>query len=146
MGQESSQLDNLKPARISDLQEVTKFSPAEIRDWYHEFIRMCPDGYITVADFRRLYTNLFPAGDVISFTQHVFRTFDSSADGRIDLRELLCALCVTSRGTVEEKLEWAFALYDVEEYGLISKSDMLEIVKVSSSVNAEISEIFRLYS
>jgi len=37
-------------------------------------------------------------------------------------------LSVLARGTVEEKLEWAFGLYDINGDGVICREEMLNIV------------------
>ena len=66
---------------------------------------------MTADSFKKIYIKCFPAGNVSEFCDHVFRTFDTDKNGFIDFKEFLLAIDVTSRGTPEQKLEWAFRYF-----------------------------------
>ena len=142
-------LAKLRPAELDYFHRCTNFSNAEIgsfyslsvrlrehafvalEEWYKCFHKDCPTGQLTYDDFKKIYAQFFPAGDSSDFAEHVFRRFDTDRNQQISFREFLTALSITSKGKLEDKLDWAFGLYDTNEDGFITKDEMLHIVTVS---------------
>ena len=125
MGKHHSKLN---PDMMDKLRSATLFSDAEIMEWHRGFLKDFPKGIMTRKELKRMYGSIFSYGDATMFAEHVFATFDSNGDGSIDFRELLYAMNITTRGTIEDKLEWAFNMYDLDGDGFITKREMLEIV------------------
>ena len=102
---------SLSKKKLDFLKAHTRYDENTINDWYKGFIQDCPNGQLTPAKFVNMFQMFFPSGNAEQFCDHVFRTFDTDKNGYIDFKEFLLAIDVTSAGTAEEKLKWAFRLY-----------------------------------
>jgi Ca2+-binding EF-hand superfamily protein len=55
---------------------------------------------------------MFPAGNTAVFNANLFRSMDCDRNGYVDFPEYMISMSVMSDGTLEEKLNLAFAMYD----------------------------------
>jgi len=125
MGKSNSKLS---ADELTELLQCTHFDKKELQQWYKGFIRDCPTGLLDRTEFQRIYKQFFPFGDPSTFSDFVFNVFDTNKNGKIEFKEFIVALSITSRGEVEEKLHWAFKLYDLNDDGHISRDEMCKIV------------------
>ncbi|KAL3871806.1 hypothetical protein ACJMK2_039778 [Sinanodonta woodiana] len=92
-------------------------------------LRLCKDVALDMSEeFQEIYKQFFPHGNPSKFAAFVFNIFDINKDGFISFKEFICALSITSRGSLDEKLDWAFSLYDLDNDGYITKNEMVNIV------------------
>jgi len=132
MGHKSTKMEHgLSQADLNFLVKNTNRSKKEIKEWYKGFLEDCPSGELSKEHLVEIYSQIFPGGNSEKFAEHVFGTFDTDRSGTIDFREFMLALHVTSCGTPEEKIRWAFRMYDIDGNGMI---DITELKRTLSAV------------
>jgi len=121
------QVVRYKPEGLEALCKSTKFSKKELQIMYRGFKQECPTGIVNEDTFKSIYAQFFPQ-DSSAYAHYVFKTFDTEGKGTISFEDFVMGLSVLSRGTLHEKLQWAFSLYDINGDGIITKDEMLDIV------------------
>ena len=58
------------PKHCSDNNNFS-VTPEEIKHWYEGFMKDCPTGKLTRAEFSKIYNQFFPTGDPSAFAQYV---------------------------------------------------------------------------
>ncbi|XP_057341247.1 Kv channel-interacting protein 1-like [Microplitis mediator] len=116
------------PEQLATLAATTRFTRKEIQLIYRGFKQECPTGLVDEQGFKQIFSQFFPQGDASQYAHYVFNTMKRKHAGKISFEEFLAILSKVSRGSVEEKLQWVFGLYDLDGDGLISKEEMLDVV------------------
>ncbi|KAK1332822.1 hypothetical protein QTO34_006353 [Cnephaeus nilssonii] len=139
-----------QPEGLEQLQAQTKFTKMELQSLYRGFknreesgwglgvaeaaegdllLQECPSGLVDEDTFKLIYAQFFPQGDATTYAHFLFNAFDADGNGAICFEDFVVGLSILLRGTVQEKLKWAFNLYDINKDGYITKEEMLAIMK-----------------
>jgi len=94
---------------------------------FKQFKKESPEGTIGKEEFKDVMQQM---GVVDDFLQNlIFNVFDDNKDGTINFQEFVTALSVMTRGDPQEKLEFAFSMYDLDGNGFIDKQEMTQIME-----------------
>ncbi|CAH2299900.1 Kv channel-interacting 4 isoform X4 [Pelobates cultripes] len=118
-----------RPEALELLEAQTKFTKKELQVLYRGFKNECPSGIVTEETFKDIYAQFFPQGDASTYAHFLFNAFDTDHNGSVSFEDFVMGLSTLLRGTVNEKLNWAFNLYDINKDGYITKEEMLDIMK-----------------
>ncbi|XP_025928766.1 Kv channel-interacting protein 4 isoform X2 [Apteryx rowi] len=118
-----------RPEALELLEAQSKFTKKELQILYRGFKNECPSGVVNEDTFKEIYSQFFPQGDSTTYAHFLFNAFDTDHNGSVSFEDFVMGLSILLRGTVQEKLNWAFNLYDINKDGYITKEEMLDIMK-----------------
>uniref|UniRef100_A0AC34FWD3 EF-hand domain-containing protein n=1 Tax=Panagrolaimus sp. ES5 TaxID=591445 RepID=A0AC34FWD3_9BILA len=118
-----------RPKSLAAVCEMTKFSKREVQIIYRSFKQGCPNGIVSLKYFQEILSQFFPRGNPKRYAEYVFKTFDRDGDHQINFEEFVTGLSVITRGTMDEKIEWIFCLYDVNDRGIIGHAELLLVTQ-----------------
>ncbi|KAK7915829.1 hypothetical protein WMY93_011590 [Mugilogobius chulae] len=118
-----------RPEGLEQLEAQTNFTKQELQILYRGFKNECPSGVVNEETFKHIYAQFFPHGDASMYAHYLFNAFDTTNNGSIKFKDFVMGLSILLRGTLQEKLEWTFHLYDINRDGYINREEMTEIVR-----------------
>ncbi|XP_030643895.1 Kv channel-interacting protein 4 [Chanos chanos] len=118
-----------RPETLECLQARSRFDRTELQILYRGFKTECPNGHLNEETFKNVFSLFFPQGDATRYAHFLFSAFDTNQSGSVTFEDFVMGLSVVLRGSVEEKLNWTFKLYDINKDGLITKEEMLDMMK-----------------
>jgi len=126
------QLSQTSLVRVRQLTRLQEFSAQEVCDIFAE--QSTKDGFLTFEEFHAAARLIVQCGGgceneadkqaVEKLYGALFRAFDANDDGTVSYEELLSGILVLCGGTRDDKVKTAFALFDRDGTGSISKSEM----------------------
>ncbi|XP_066292843.1 frequenin-1-like [Branchiostoma lanceolatum] len=118
---------------IAQLARKTNFNEKEVRQWQSLFLKDCPDGLLSEDKFVTFYCAFFESvndEEKVSLARQIFRTFDQDGNGQVDFPEFLRGMSALLRGTTAQRLRWAFSMYDIDNNGVLSRPELLNVLKL----------------
>lgn len=125
-----------KPESIETYLQTTLFSRRELQAMYRGFKQSCPNGVVREETFKAMFSLFFPkTSETDDYASLVYHTIDrrsllstSQTMNVVTFTGLVVTLSVLARGTVQDKLRWAFRLYDYDGDGVLSLSDLTRVL------------------
>ncbi|XP_059206835.1 Kv channel-interacting protein 2-like [Centropristis striata] len=117
-----------RPEGLDRLVQQTNFSKKELQVLYRGFKNECPSGVVNEETFKTIYAHFFPHGDSTMYAHFLFEAFDTQNNGTVSFEDFVASLSIILRGSITDKLNWAFNLYDLNKDGCITREEMTNIM------------------
>ncbi|XP_048865666.1 Kv channel-interacting protein 2 [Brienomyrus brachyistius] len=118
-----------RPEDLDKLQELTRFTKKELQVLYRGFKNECPSGVVNEDTFKLIYSQFFPQGDSSTYAHFLFEAFDTNKNGCVSFEDFVTGLSIILRGSINDRLSWAFNLYDLDKDGCITKEEMMYVMR-----------------
>ncbi|KAM0752544.1 calcium/calmodulin-dependent protein phosphatase [Meredithblackwellia eburnea MCA 4105] len=113
---------------LEEMEKTTNFSGPEIQRLKKRFMKLDQDnnGEIDKAEFLQI-----PQIANNPLASRMIAIFDENGGGTVDFQEFVAGLSAfSSRGGREEKLKFAFKVYDMDRDGYISNGELFLVLKM----------------
>lgn len=117
---------DLRGHAVKDIMGKRKLTPELIKQVYQRFVELDVDerGFVSFEDFCFILRRA--ENDTM---RRAFNVFDTERIGEIDLRLFIVGLSMYTTSTTEEKLRFAFMMFDEEQREEVTYSDVAQLFK-----------------
>jgi len=125
---------NQRKTALEDFAKEYNIKPESIKKAYKRFQETDVDhsGLIDYAEFCEIL-QVDPAPQV----EKLFQMFDRDRSGQIDVKEFMIGLSNFTGAGKEEKLKFAFMVFDEDGNGVITKQELLKILKANHMASSD---------
>jgi len=123
--------EELEIIKVIQRQDWNSFDIPTLKACHNQFMRFAEDrkhGILTRGTFKQLLASVDVTNPHV--VESLFRFFDPNHDGRIDFVELVEGLNLWCTGTRFARLDRFFRVFDLDESGFISRSEIRTLLKV----------------
>mmetsp|Transcript_90731 Transcript_90731/g.189659 ORF Transcript_90731/g.189659 Transcript_90731/m.189659 type:complete len:177 (+) Transcript_90731:58-588(+) len=121
-------MGNQESLTREDIHSIANFNQKDITRLYNRFRSLDSDASGQLDASEILGVAELTENPLV---QRVISVFDKDNNGTVSFLEFLLGLAKLTAGTEEErKLEFAFAIYDVNKDGFISNGDLFQVMKM----------------
>ena len=83
---------------------------------------------MTLQSFQSMFSDLYPEGNAHDYSKRLFQVFDVDGSNDIDFTEFIQAFAVFQKGTFEDRLDFAFTVFDMNQDGRVSRKEVHTIL------------------
>ncbi|TPX32581.1 hypothetical protein SmJEL517_g04313 [Synchytrium microbalum] len=115
-------------SQLEDMVNTTNFTAEEIQRLYKRFLKLDKDGSGAIDKEEFLQIPQIASNPL---AQRMIAIFDGDGSGSVDFKEFISGLSAFSaKGNREEKLKFAFKVYDIDRDGYISNGELFIVLKM----------------
>eukprot|EP00698_Gefionella_okellyi_P018234 TRINITY_DN5443_c0_g1_i1.p1 TRINITY_DN5443_c0_g1~~TRINITY_DN5443_c0_g1_i1.p1 ORF type:complete len:266 (-),score=68.15 TRINITY_DN5443_c0_g1_i1:444-1241(-) len=113
------------------------FDSKEVEDFYTAFMKASSDGHsVKLSEFTKVMEIMGITDPLV--VESTFHAWDMDKSGSLEFREFLTALSVLNKGSMDEKLDLAFRVFDVHQTGYVDKRELEKMFTAFTAVNGRI--------
>jgi len=136
--QSARAMDPEEEKAVREFLEMTNFNNVDITKLHAVFKKHADkEGFLSKTQFVAATQELEAYGvpknlAKSEFCDKMFNNFDKNGDGKLSLQEFASAIGVLGKGTKEQKIKFAFELYDTDHSGAISREELTAMIRLTS--------------